>query len=393
MWNTLLQIVFTIPILILVSCTSLPFTRSTTSPTPTETPTNTSTPSPTATITPNFSATQQAVELQETQIAQETQNEIFAQETQISLEATATAQEVSVQATAQADATKQAKDAEFEKNIAAFYKEAEEKGVVFKEFRSENGELKNESEHCVFRFTKGFLYGNGKSIADFDFPTDILDNLGLFNLRIASSIMFNEYGVVEYEQTAALPHKRDLSVGEIKNYIQPIKNKLPILIPNTDASGNVYYQETNRIIYQFATSYEYKILKSLAQKYNIPIMIGLSKSETPVFNQEAFSYSVGDSRVVILYDLSTSFYNKSPAGKAFELLGPDASYYAKFFSFFRTWRHASKLFCASMLGEGYQKEILRPYILSYIWPNAYCGIDSRGGKDCSDLGQQVFGYK
>ena len=117
-------------------------------------------------------------------------------------------------------------------------------------------------------------------------------------------------------------------------------------------------------------------------------MIGLSKTETPVFNQEAFSYSVGDSRVVVLFDLSTSFYNKSPAGKAFELLELDASDHAKYFSFFRTWTHASKLFYASILGEGYQKEIIIQYVQPYIWGKAYC---EEG--DCSDLGQQVFGYK
>jgi len=114
MRNTLLQIVFTIPILILVSCTSLPFTRSTTSPTPTEIPTNTSTPSPTATITPNFTATQKAVELQETQIAQETQTEIFAQETQ-----------VADQATSQAEATKQAREAVENQKVNAFLNQVE----------------------------------------------------------------------------------------------------------------------------------------------------------------------------------------------------------------------------------------------------------------------------
>jgi len=125
MRNTLLQIVFTISTLVLVSCSSFTLTRSTTSPMRTETPPNTSTSSPTATTTPNFTATQQAVELQETKIAQETQAEIFAQETQIAHKATATAQEVSVQATAQANATKQAQEAVENQKVNAFLNQVE----------------------------------------------------------------------------------------------------------------------------------------------------------------------------------------------------------------------------------------------------------------------------
>ena len=79
------------------SCSPLTLANITPTHIPTEIPTNISAMSPTATISPNFTATQKAVELQETQIVQETQNEILAQETQ-----------VAQQATDQAEATKQA---------------------------------------------------------------------------------------------------------------------------------------------------------------------------------------------------------------------------------------------------------------------------------------------
>jgi len=192
MRNTLLQIVFTISILVLESCSSFPFTRSTTSQTPIETPTKSSIPSPTATITPNFTATQKAVELKETQIAQVTQNEICAQKTQFAKQATTTAQEVSNQATAQAEATKQSQEAEFQANLSAFYNEVEENGVVF----LKEAPFISRSEHTEIVFSKGIL--RGKNIFSAELPADFLETIGLINLGHAAKGMYEEHGELRY---------------------------------------------------------------------------------------------------------------------------------------------------------------------------------------------------
>ena len=383
MRNTLLQIVFTIPILILVSCTSLPFTRSTTSPMRTETPTKTSTPSPTATITPNFTASQNAFELLETQIAQETQTEVFAQETQISLEATATAQEVGVRATAHAKATKQSQEAEFQANLAAFYKEVEENGVVF----LKETPFISRSEHTEIVFSKGIL--RGKNIFSAELPTGFLETIGLINLGHAAKSMYEEHEELRYSGfNQFFNSKQRLSESEKNNIINLTSEVLPIEIILTDLQRNQMFGRADCIKYMFVTSYEYKLILELARKHKLPIAEGTDKF---VYNAQGMMFFDGTTLNIIGFDLANNYWNSSSrqAAWAFERLNQDSSYIDKFESFIRIWDHISSTVAYSIMGPDYTEEEKFNYANTVFFRAEYFCPDS----DCQEVGKQVFGYK
>ena len=282
MRNTLLQIVFTIPLLILVSCISLPSTRSMTSPT--ETPNNTFTPSPTATITPNFTSTQQAVDLQETQIAKETQTEILAQETQVAIEATA-----------RAEATKQAQEALEKEQIDKFYNAAKEQLGI--EIVKDPELISNNSKVLSFYLSQKLF---DKNINSIHFYKEFQDLYGYYLLgRIAGQHAYY-YDQAEFANLDKYVGDK-CTMWDLEGWSLYAKIKLltPYEIPiqGVDIRGQQVNTQVNHVEVSFVSKREFEQLLELAKEQELPF---LYRGE---FNRKkAMIMFQGAKMVVIGYD-------------------------------------------------------------------------------------------
>lgn len=372
------QLIIFVVILALVSCTKIPFNNPTQTLEPTQKKTSTPTRSltHTPTITPDLIATQQAseatseaIEEIETQTAHTTQR---AQETQIA-----------TVATAQAEATKQSQEAAFQANLAAFYKEVEENGVVY----LKETPFISRSEHTEIVFSKGIL--RGKNIFSAELPAGFLETIGLINLGHAAKGMYEEHGELRYSGFSQFFNsKQRLSESEKNKIINLTSEVLPIEIILTDLQRNQMFGRADSIKYTFVTSYEYKIILELARKHKLPIAEGTDKF---IYNTQSMMFFDDTTLNLIGFDLANNYWNSSSrqAAWAFERLNQDSTYRDKFISFFRIWDHISSTVVYSIMGPDYTEEDKFRYVNTVFFHADYFCPDS----DCQEVGKQVFGYK
>ena len=322
MRNTLLLIVFTIPILVLVSCSSIPSTHSTTSQMLAEPPANTFTPSPTATTTPNLTATQKAVDLQETQIAKETQNEIFTQDTQIAQEATA-----------QVEATQQAEQDKLQEQIDAFYTEAEKAGIVI----NKNPEfIQNNSDILSVYFSDAVL--EGKNIKKIVFNKEYQDNLGYYDLAKVAGVMRYLYKENTYATI------RELSRGDpagrnvfgYTNYGRTrFQGGLTFPVSGTTITGQEVKADITHIEYQLVKKQEFDQLLTIARQLELPVITNIDKIHSAY---QAMVYFQGNKMVSTTYDKWENLGDAPKAAWPFEQINTEISQRELFGSFHLTHR-------------------------------------------------------
>jgi len=264
------------------SCSPLTLANITPTHISTETPTNTLTPSPTATITPNFTATQRVVNALETQVAQQ---------------ATATAQEQIAQITAQAEATHQTQEAEQQKQIDAFYAEAEAAGIVINKYPEF---IQNNSDIVSFYFSEGVL--EGKNIKKIVFNKKYQDNLGYYDLSKIAGVMWSMYADPAYSDVAHLC-RNDPKGRDVTSYIsyghQRYQRDRTFPVRGTTIFGEEVMVDITQIEYQLVKKQEFENLLSIAQELEIPIITDTEENNFP--NSGTMIYFQGSKMIAIVY--------------------------------------------------------------------------------------------
>ena len=226
---------------------------------PTETPTNTSPPSPNATIPPDFTSTQQAIDLQETQIAQETQTEILAQETRIAAEATS-----------QAESTLQAIENAQKEQIDKFYNAAREQLGI--EIVKDPELISNNSKVLSFYLSQKLF---DKNINSIHFYKEFQDLYGYYLLgRIAGQQAY----YYDQDEFASLDKYVDdkCTHWDLDGWSKYAENKFRIDGGIATQGINVHDQQVNMKInhleLQIVSKREFEQLLKLAQEQELSLL-------------------------------------------------------------------------------------------------------------------------